>query len=141
MKLKLKKLRDDAKPFSYAHKGDAGLDAYSNDDIIIKAGERRLVSTGIAIALDEGYVALVWDKSGLAVKRGIKTMAGVIDAGYRGEVKIVMLNTSNEDFKIEKHDKIAQILIQRIEHAEIEEVKTLDDTQRGEGGFGSTGTK
>ena len=141
MKLKIKKLNENAKPFKYAHEGDAGLDVYSSEDTIIKAGERGVVKTGIAIALERGYVALVWDKSGLAVKRGIKTMAGVIDSGFRGEVGIVLFNTSKEDFKIEKHDKIAQILIQKIEQAEIEEVETLDETQRGEGGFGSTGTK
>ena len=141
MKLKIKKLNTDAKPFKYAHEGDAGLDVYACEDTIIKAGDRGVVKTGIAIALERGYVALVWDKSGLAVKRGIKTMAGVIDSGFRGEVGIVLFNTSKEDFKIEKHDKIAQILIQKIEQAQIEEVETLDDTQRGEGGFGSTGTK
>ena len=141
MKLKLKKLREDAKLFSYAYEGDAGLDMYSCEDAVIKAGERAVIKTGIAMALEKEYVALVWDKSGLAVKKGIKTMAGVIDSGYRGEVGVVLLNTSKEDFKIEKHDKIAQILIQRIQSAEIEEVTSLDETSRGEGGFGSTGTK
>jgi dUTP pyrophosphatase len=141
MKLKIKKLNENAKPFKYAHEGDAGLDVYSSDKKTIKAGEREVINTGIAIALEEGYVALVWDKSGLAAKRGIKTMAGVIDSGYRGEIKIVMLNTSKEDFEIDEGDKIAQILIQKIEQAEIEEVQDLNDTTRGEGGFGSTGTK
>ena len=141
MKLKIKKLKENAKPIKYAHKGDAGLDVYSAENKTIKAGEREVIETGIAIAIEEGYVALVWDKSGLAAKSGIKTMAGVIDSGYRGEVKIVLLNTNKEDFEITEGDKIAQILIQKIEQAEIEEVQDLDDTTRGEGGFGSTGTK
>lgn len=141
MKLKIKKLTEEAKLFSYAHEGDAGMDVYSCEDTIIKVGERKVVKTGIAVALEPGFVALVWDKSGLAAKKGIKTMAGVIDSGYRGEVGIVMLNTSREDHIINKHDKIAQILIQPIISAEIEEVTSLDETIRGKGGFGSTGTK
>lgn len=142
MKLKIKKLRDDAKLFSYAHSGDAGMDVYSCEDKIIKAGTRDIISTGIAIAIEKGYVALVWDKSGLAAKSGIKTMAGVIDSGYRGEVKIVMLNTAAEDYHVKKGEKISQILIQPIISANIEEVEELDDnTTRGADGFGSTGTK
>jgi len=141
MKLKIKKINEDAKSFSYAHQGDAGMDVYSCEEKIIKAGERAIIKTGISISLESGHVALVWDKSGLASKKGIKTMAGVIDSGYRGEIKIVILNTSNEDFKIEKHDKIAQILIQPIIKAEIEEVTSLDETSRNKDGFGSTGTK
>ncbi|MCC7574836.1 dUTP diphosphatase [Candidatus Woesearchaeota archaeon] len=139
MKLKMKKLEQDAKLFSYAHEGDAGLDIYSYEDKTIKAGTRETIKTGIAIALEKGYVALVWDKSGLASKKGIKTMAGVIDSGYRGEISIVLFNTSKEDYEIKKGDKIAQILIQPIISAEIEEVNSLDETSRGENGFGSTG--
>lgn len=141
MKLKIKKLKNDAKLFNYAHKDDAGIDVYSNEDKILNANTRDVISTGIAIAMETGYVALVWDKSGIAAKSGIKTMAGVIDSGYRGEVKIVLLNTTNKDYFIEKGQKIAQILIQKIERAQIEEVTYLDETSRGEGGFGSTGTK
>src|SRR6056297_2430438 len=141
MKVKIKKLTDDAKIFNYAHEGDAGLDIYANEDKIIKSNTRDIISTGIAIAIDKGYVGLVWDKSGIASKKGIKTMGGVIDNGYRGEVKIVLLNTTNEDYTVEKGNKIAQMLIQKIERAEIDEVQDLDETIRGEGGFGSTGTK
>lgn len=135
------KLNDDAKLFRYAHDGDAGMDVFSLENVTIKPNERRVISTGVAMAVEPGFVALVWDKSGLAVKHGIKTMAGVIDSGYRGEVKIVLFNTSKEDHVIEMGEKIAQILIQKIESAVLEEVKSLDDTSRGEGGFGSTGTK
>ncbi len=139
VELKVKRLREDAILPKYAHEGDAGLDVYSCEDAVLKAGERAMISTGISCEFPEGYVALVWDKSGLASKNGIKTMAGVIDCHYRGEWKIVLLNTSKEDIEIKKGQKIAQVLIQRIEKAEVKEVEELSDTTRGEGGFGSTG--
>ena len=139
LKLKIKKLNQDAKLPSYAHKGDAGMDIFSCIDETLLPNERKTISTGISIEIPEGYVALIWDKSGLASKQGIKTMAGVCDANYRGEYKIVLLNTSSENFNIKKGDKIAQILIQPIENAEIEEVKELNETERNDGGFGSSG--
>lgn len=139
MKLKIKKLHPDAKLPSYAHEGDAGMDIYSNEDKIIKAGERETISTGISMEVEKGYVALVWDKSGMASKHGVKTMAGVIDSGYRGEIRIVLLNTSNQPYQIRKHDKIVQILIQPIVRGIIEEVADLIDSSRGSSGFGSTG--
>ena len=123
----------------YAHQGDAGMDIFSVEEDIIKAGERKNIRTGIKMELPEGFVGLVWDKSGLALKNGIKTMAGVIDAGYRGEIGIVLVNLSGQDYKIEKGQKIAQMLIQKVERAEIEEVEELNETSRGAGGFGSTG--
>ncbi len=137
--LKIKKLSPDAIIPSYANPGDAGLDIHSNEDCVIAPGERKLVPTGISMELPTGYVCLVWDKSGIAFKNGIKTMAGVIDAGYRGEYKILMFNTSKENFEIKKHQKIAQLLIQPIMHAQIEEVEELEDSTRGAGGFGSSG--
>jgi dUTP pyrophosphatase len=97
------------------------------------------VKTGIALELPVGYVGLIWDKSGLAANHGLKTMAGVLDAGYRGELQIVVTNLSKEIYSIKKHDKVAQMLIQRIESPELIEVDELSDTSRGEGGFGSTG--
>ena len=139
IKVMVKKLHPDAIIPSYAHLGDACIDIYSVEDIIIKAGERVLVSTGLAMEFPEGYVCLIWDKSGLAAKSGIKTMCGVIEHTYRGEYKIVMFNTSKEDFKISKWQKICQALIQPIITAEIEEVQELSDSARGSGGFGSTG--
>lgn len=139
IKVKVKKLHQDAIIPQYAHQGDAGMDLYSVENLIIKAGERALVPTGLSIELPAGHVALVWDKSGLAAKNGIKTMAGVIEYTYRGEYKIVMFNTSKEDFEIKKGQKIAQLLIQPIMTADVEEVKELSDTNRGSGGFGSTG--
>ena len=123
----------------FAYPGDAGMDIFSVQDVIIKPSERMTCSTGIAIQIPDGYVGLIWDKSGLATKNGIKTMGGVIDSGYRGEIKIVMINLSQESYEIKKGDKIAQMLIQKVENTEITEVENLDETKRGEGGFGSTG--
>lgn len=141
MKIKIKKLVPEAIIPSYSLPGDAGMDMYSVEDAVIEAGERKLISTGISIELPEGFVSLVWDKSGIALKKGIKTMGGVIEHTYRGEYKIILFNTSKEKFEIKKGDKIAQVLIQPIVTAEIEEVEELSDSVRGKGGFGSTGTK
>lgn len=139
--IKIKKLSEDATLPRYAQPGDAGMDFYSNEEITILPNERKLVSTGISMAIPEGYVGLIWDKSGIATKHGIKTMAGVIDSGYRGEVKILVHNLSDQVHKIEKNTKVAQMLIQPIECREVIEVEELDQTERGEEGFGSTGIK
>ena len=139
MLIKFQKILDEAIIPHYAHQGDAGMDIFSVEETIIKSGERKSVRTGVIMELAEGFVALVWDKSGLALKNGIKTMAGVIDSGYRGEIGVVLANLSGQDYKIEKGQKIAQMLIQKVERAEIEEVKELSETKRGAGGFGSTG--
>jgi dUTP pyrophosphatase len=124
----------------YAQEGDAGIDLRSSIDYSLKPNETFAVPTGIKMAIPEGYVGLVWDKSGNAAKNSIKTMAGVIDSGYRGEIKIVMINLGREDFKITKDMKIAQILIQPVVKAELKEAEALDETARNEKGFGSTGT-
>ena len=137
----IKKLHPNAIIRSYAHIHDAGMDLYASESMVIKAGERVLVPTGIAMAIPEGYVGLIWDKSGMAAKFGLKTMAGVIDAGYRGEVKIVMYNLSSLDYAVEKGMKVAQMLIQPVVQMPLMEVVELDATVRGEGGFGSTGLK
>ena len=139
--IKIKKLNPDAILPSYAHDGDAGLDLYSSEDIDIPWGTRMMIPTGISIELPKGYVSLIWDKSGLAAKNGLKVLGGVCDCNYRGEYKVILLNTSNESYKVLKGNKIAQILIQPVEQVKIEEVKDLTDTTRGEGGFGSTGLK
>ena len=138
IKIKIKRLNEDAITPSYAHEGDAGLDIRTTENYILKPGERKLFSTGLSIELPEGYVALIWDKSGIANK-GIKTMGGVIEFTYRGEYKIILLNTSDQDYQINKGDKIAQLLIQPIMTADIIETIELSETQRGDGGFGSTG--
>ncbi len=138
MLLKVKKLNSETKLPSYGHKGDAGLDLFSCEDVVIPAGERKMVSTGISTEFPEGYVALIWDKSGIA-SSGIKTMGGVIEYTYRGEYKVIMFNTSKEDYEIKKGQKIAQLLIQPILTAEVQEAGELSETKRGNGAFGSTG--
>lgn len=139
MKIKIQKLNPEAKIPNYAKPGDAGMDLYSAQDLILKPGERTLVGTGIKMELPDGYASLIWDKSGIAGNFGIKTMGGVIDATYRGEYKIVLINLSKKDFIVKKGIKIAQILIQKVEQAEIEIVENLSETERGENSFGSTG--
>lgn len=141
VKIKIKKLHADAIVPSYAHDGDAGMDLYSVENHLIQPGERVMVATGIAIELPKGHVSLIWDKSGVAAKGGIKTMGGVCDANYRGEYKVIMFNTSKQAYEIKKGEKIAQILIQPVIQAEIEEAEELSDTSRANGGFGSTGLK
>jgi len=141
MKLKILKIDSEAIIPNYANEDDAGLDLYSAENFILKSGQRRAIETGIKMEIPEGYVGLVWDKSGLAVNDGIKTTAGVVDSGYRGEIKIVLINLSNQDFEIKKGQKIAQMLIQKVEHPKIEIVEFLSESGRGEGGFGSTGKR
>ena len=123
---------------NYAHAGDAGADLCSAVDDCIPPGDRKLISTGIRLALPQGHVGLIWPRSGLAVKQGIDCGAGVIDSGYRGEVRILLFNHSDQDFTIRKGDRIAQLLVQKVETAHFEAVDNLDDTVRGEKGFGST---
>lgn len=139
MDLAIKKLHPTATLPQYAHDTDAGMDLYSIEDTSIAPQQRILVATGIALAIPTGYVGLVWDKSGIATKTGVTTLAGVIDAGYRGEVKIALLNTSTESYVIAAGQKIAQLLIQPITHPALREVESLPETERGDGGFGSTG--
>ncbi len=138
MKFKIKKLYPDTKVPERAHPSDAGLDVFAQVETTILAGGQALVPTGFSAALPEGYVALVWDKSSIDSK-GIKTLGGVIDAGYRGEYKILVANLGNNSVTFEKGQKVAQLLIQKVELLEVEEVLNLDDTERGGGGFGSTG--
>ena len=141
VKVKIKKIKDNAIIPKYAHEGDAGVDLYSTEEYILKPGERVLVSTGIKIAIPRGYEAQVRPKSGLAVKHGISIVntPGTIDADYRGEIGIITINLGQEDFKIKKGKKIAQMVFNKVEEAEFEETEELEETTRGQGGFGSTG--
>ena len=107
----------------YAHPGDAGMDFYAAEDFTLKVGEKGAVPTGISMEIPVGYVGLVWDKSGLAIKHGLKTLGGVIDAGYRGEILIGMINLGEKDYTFEKGHKVAQVLFQKIEHLEVFEAK------------------
>lgn len=141
MKVFVKKIDDDVQLPNYAHQDDAAMDLRSNEEVELAPMEKKIIKTGIMMAIPEGHVGLIWDRSGLAAKYSITTMAGVIDAGYRGEIGVVLINLGKESFKIEKGERIAQMLIQPIVTAHIVEVENLDETTRGEGGFGSTGTK
>lgn len=139
MKLKIQKVVN-AKLPKYAHKGDAGLDLYSAEDVRLKPFEIKSVSTGIKVAIPKGYAGLVWDKSGRALQ-GLHAMAGVIDSGYRGVVCCVLINVSQKGIEIKKDTKIAQLLIQPIQKVTVEEVSRLDTTHRGSHGFGSSGIR
>ncbi len=136
-----KRLKDNAILPKYAHDGDAGMDLYSTERYTVKQGERVLISTGIAMELPEGYFASIRGKSGLALNYGIAILGGVIEWTYRGEYKVIVLNTGDKDFEISPGDKIAQVVISPVASAEVFEVKELGDTSRGEGGFGSTGKR
>jgi dUTP pyrophosphatase len=126
----------------YAKGGDAGADIVSRIDITLAPGERALVPTGIAIALPAGYVALVHPRSGLAIKHGVTMVnaPGTVDAGYRGELQVILINhDKSESVSIKRGDRIAQLVIQKVERAEFVEVRELPGSGRGSGGFGSTG--
>ena len=126
----------------YAKPGDAGLDVYARIDCTLAPGARALVPTGIAIALPEGYVCLAHPRSGLAVKHGISIVntPGTIDSGYRGEIQINLINHDLQNsFEIKRGDRIAQLVFQKFEDAQFEEVDVLPESERGTGGFGSTG--
>jgi dUTP pyrophosphatase len=138
MELKVKRIHPDAKIPVYGHPGDAGMDLYAVVDRTLAPGEVFAVPTGIQVAIPAGSVGLIWDKSGLSFK-GVHRLAGVVDAVYRGEVQVVMINLGKEPFAVMKGMKIAQMLIQPVTGVRIVESETLDGTSRGEGGFGSTG--
>lgn len=139
MKLKIKKLHKEAILPNYAHEDDAGFDLYSIEDVEIAPNVRVQIRTGIAMQIPVGFVGLIWDKSGLSHKHGLKTLGGVIDSGYRGEVKVGIINLGEQTYKLEKGHKVAQMIIQKKETCEIEEVSDLEESHRGEGGFGSSG--
>jgi dUTP diphosphatase len=123
----------------YASEGAAGADLRASEALEIAPGGRAAVPTGLRLAIPPGHVGLVWPRSGLAVRHGIDTLAGVIDADYRGEVRVVLVNHGEAPFRIAPGDRIAQLLIQRVERATFGAASALDGTERGEGGFGSTG--
>ena len=127
---------------SYAHPGDAGADLVTAVDVTLQPGERAMVPTGIALALPDGYVALVHPRSGLAARHGLSIVntPGTIDAGYRGEVKVMLINHDpTTQVELKRGDRIAQLVVQRFERARFVEVAELPDSARGEGGYGSTG--
>ena len=140
LKVEIKKVADAKTPF-YAHKGDSGVDLYAAENYLLKPMERKLIATGIKIAIPYGYEAQIRPKSGLALEHGIShaNSIGTIDSSYRGEIKIPMINFSDKAYKIEKGKKIAQMIFTKVETAVFEEVEELEETTRNEQGFGSTG--
>jgi len=136
----IKKLEESALIPTRSTDLDAGYDLYSTSDGIVPAGGRKVVSTGIAIAIPPPYYGRVAPRSGLAVKKGIDVLAGVIDAGYRGEVGVVLQNLSNEDYSFKKGDRIAQLILEQCNTISWVELDELKDSVRSDGGFGSTGS-
>jgi len=139
MKLQIKKLHPNATIPSFANPGDAGMDLHCVESVTIPPKSRVSIKTGISASFEQGYVALIWDKSGLAAKHGITILAGVLDSEYRGEYIVVAYNTSDIAYTFAANDKVAQLLIQPVLHPTIEIVDELDATQRSRNGFGSSG--
>ena len=141
MTVKFRKTDPSATLPSYAHPGDAGMDLCSVEELVIPRGERRLVRPGLAMRLPPGYEAQVRPRSGLALKKGVTVLnsPGTIDEGYRGEIGVILVNLGDEPFGVCKGDRIAQMVVAPCARAEIALVSELDSTERGAGGFGSTG--
>ncbi|MGJ6968099.1 dUTP diphosphatase [Streptosporangium sp. G11] len=136
------RLDADLPPPSYAHPGDAGADLHAAEDVELLPGERAVVGTGLAIALPDGYAAFVHPRSGLASRYGVTLVnaPGTVDAGYRGEIKVTLINTDTKSaVRLRRGDRIAQLVIQKVEKAAFHEVDRLPGSARGAGGFGSTG--
>lgn len=142
LRVQLKMLDPGLEAPSYAHPGDAGADLRAREDVVLQPGERKLVPTGVAIALPEGFVALIHPRSGLATRHGLTIVnaPGTVDAGYRGEIAVTLLNTdATQPIELHRGDRIAQMVIQRVEYAQFIPVNELSGSVRGTGGFGSTG--
>ena len=139
MKVRIQRIDKENEMVKYAHDGDAAFDLRSSGNINLSAKGKVIVPTGIKMAIPEGFAGFIWDRSGLAANSSLHCLAGVVDSGYRGEVKVVLVNLSKHDMYIMKGMRIAQMVIQKIEHPILEEVESLDETKRNDGGFGSTG--
>ncbi|MBV7272632.1 dUTP diphosphatase [Clostridium sp. PL3] len=143
IELKVKRINEEARMPEYAHEGDAGLDLFSVDDLVILPGESKLVKTGIQIELPKETEAQIRPRSGLALKNQITVLntPGTIDEGYRGEIGVILINHGKQEFHVEKGMKIAQMVVKPVFRVTIKEIEELTDTSRGEGGFGSTGVR
>lgn len=141
VELPVTRLHPDAVAPRYAHDGDAGLDLVSVEDVVLAPGARHAVATGWAMAIPDGWVGLVHPRSGLALKQGltVANAPGTIDAGYRGEVKVILVNLGEAEVAVHAGDRVAQLVLQQVGRADVVEVDDLDATARGAGGFGSTG--
>ena len=139
LKLSVARIDKDLELPTYQHPHDAAFDLRAREKVVIEPGAKQVVKTGLKLAIPSGHVGLIWDRSGLAAKHHITTLAGVIDAGYRGEVGVVLHNLGTEPFLVEHGMRIAQMIIQPYVTPEIIELENLDESTRGDGGFGSTG--
>ena len=141
MTLRFKRIHPDAVLPAYAHPSDAGMDVRSVADLVIPAGGRALVPTGLVAIIPPMYEIQVRPRSGLALKHGVTVLntPGTIDSGYRGEIGVILANFGDKDFSVAKGDKVAQLVFASVVQPEIEETDTIDETDRGAGGFGSTG--
>jgi len=142
MQIKVERLNKEIELPKYQHFGeDAGLDLHAAEELVIKSGDYKLIKTGLKIAVPKGYAAFVYPRSGLALKKGVTVLNadGVIDSGYRGEIGVILINHGENDFKVNLNDRIAQLIIQKVNTIEWDEVDKLSESQRGEGGFGHTG--
>lgn len=139
--LKFQILNEDAKLPQYAHEDDAGFDLYATEEVLLKPGGRHIFKLGIASQIPHGWFVSLRDRSGLAAKQGLHILAGVVDSGYRGEWGAVVVNLGEDAVSIKKGDRVAQGILQPVAHAKIEQAAQLSETERGKGGFGSTGRK
>lgn len=141
VEVQLRMLDPDLPHPSYARTGDAGADLHSRHDVLLGPGERHVVPTGVSIALPEGWAGFVHPRSGLAAKHGITVVnaPGTIDAGYRGEIQVILLNTGTEPVQVRRGDRIAQLVVQQVARADFRAVDVLPASDRGAGGLGSTG--
>jgi dUTP pyrophosphatase len=139
MKIRFKKIKDQAIAPSRGSDHSAALDLYACQEVKLIPGQQALIDTGIILEIPHGYWGSIRDRSGLAVKHGLHVMAGVIDSDYRGEIKVALINLSQESYQIKAGDRVAQMIISKHEEPEMEEVEELEATSRGENRFGSTG--
>ncbi|MBU4242617.1 MAG: dUTP diphosphatase [Nanoarchaeota archaeon] len=139
VEVKVHRLDKELEMPKYAKLGDAAFDLRSVEDKVILAGKKELIKTGLRVAVPKNHCGLIWDRSGLAAKHSIHCLAGVLDSGYRGEIVVVLHNLGHEDFKVERSMRIAQMLIQPVVNAKLIEVDELDETERSDKGFASSG--
>ena len=137
--VKVKRLSNNSTVPTRTNITDAGWDLYSDEHVVIANKQRDTISTGVSIEMPDGYAGLIWPRSGLSVKSGLDVLAGVIDSGYRGEIKVCLYNTSESDVEIKKGDRVAQIVFQEVPSVEMVEAEVLCGTNRGQDGFGSSG--
>ncbi len=138
--LEVQKLDDMAVVPTKVNRSDAGYDLYALHGAIVQKHCHKLIKTGISMAIPEGYVGLIWPRSGMAYKHGIDVFAGVIDSSYRGDIGVILYNSQYSDYNVEQGDRIAQIVFQKVKDFDLQLVDNLDDTKRGSGGFGSSGS-